>query len=139
MQDDTPTTDGAPLRVTIQLDIGDLPDETNPDRYVERLGDELRLALEDAGRTVPRVETWTGPIHATLPADCPDCEERLEIDRPHLDEQNGALAHARCPDDDCGWSGDAEYCLIDLAEYDDEDRTHSLVRAGRVTLTFKEY
>jgi hypothetical protein len=139
MQDDTPTTDVEPLRATIQLDIGDLPDETNPDRYVERLGDELRLALEDAGRTVPRVDTWTGPIHASLHTDCPDCEEHLEIDRPHLDEQNGALANARCTDDDCGWSGDAEYCLVDLAEYDDEDRAHSLVRAGRVTPSYEEY
>jgi hypothetical protein len=139
MQDDTPTTDVESLRVTIQLDIGDLPEETNPDRYVERLGDELRLALEDAGRTVPRVATWTGPIHATLLADCPDCEERLEIDRPHLDEQNGAVGHARCPEQECGWSGDAEYCLIDLAESDTEGRAHSLVRAGRLVPTYEEY
>jgi hypothetical protein len=62
-----------------------------------------------------------------LPADCSECEERLEIDRPHLDDQNGALAHARCPDYYCGWSGDAEYCLIDLAEYNDEGRAHCLV------------
>lgn len=81
LRDDTLTTGVAPRSVTIRLDIGDLPEATTSERDVERLGDDLRFALEDAGRTVPRVDTWIGPIRASLPADCPDCEQRLEIDR----------------------------------------------------------
>ncbi|MFC5367183.1 hypothetical protein [Salinirubrum litoreum] len=126
-------------RLTIQLDIADLPAGETPEQYVDGLTSELREALQDAGRTVPRASGWVGPFYASLPADCPDCGTLLEIDRPHLDEQNGALAHATCPDDDCGWSGDAEYCLIDLSEFDDKGRAHSLVRAGRLTPTFEEY
>ena len=46
MQDDTPNTDEAPLRVTIQFDIGDLSKGATPDRYVERFGDKLTSILQ---------------------------------------------------------------------------------------------
>lgn len=122
-------------RLTIRLDFETLPEGVTPGRYADQLTSELREALNDAGRGVQSTEAWVGPLYASVPADCPDCDSRLEIDRPHLDSENGAIAHARCPDEDCGWNGDAQYRLIDLLE----DDASSLVAEGRLYPTTTEH
>jgi hypothetical protein len=126
-------------RLTIRLDIRNLPADDPPAQYAERLTSQLARALGEAGRPVSHAASWVGPTYTSVRADCPNCDEYLKIHRPHLDTENGALAHARCPDESCGWTGDAEYRLIDVVEHDGSDQPRSLVAEGRLTPNTQEY
>jgi hypothetical protein len=126
-------------RLTIRLDIANLPADESPAQYAGRLTSQLARALGETGRPVSQAASWVGPTYTSVPADCPNCDEQLAIDRPHLDTENGAVAHARCPDEACSWTGDAEYRLIDLTEYDDADQPTSLVAEGRLTPNTQGY
>lgn len=68
----------------------------------------------------------------------PLCSERLDLQSVHLDTENGALASAVWSSDQCGWSGDAVYRIIDL-EGNESDAFESSVLTGDIAPNYLPY
>jgi hypothetical protein len=129
-------------RLTITVDGADLP--INEDGRHALLND-LKTAVRDQLEERHGVETdqdditvATGYRYAQVPADCPLCSERLDLLNVHLDEENGAYAHASCSSEDCGWSGDAVYRIVDL-EGSETDVIESSVLTGDIPPSYSPY
>lgn len=84
----------------------------------EKLLHELELAvavvLDEYGLDDESITVVGGHIYASIDANCPQCDNPLEIIEPMLDATNGGSGSASCKE--CGWHGDAIYRLIDLHE-----------------------
>jgi len=80
----------------------------------------------------------TGYRYAQVPATCPLCSERLDLQSVHLDIENGALASAVCSNEECDWSGDAVYRIIDL-EGSESDAFESSVLTGDIAPDYHPY
>ncbi|ELY84420.1 hypothetical protein [Natrinema gari] len=139
MNDTNQTT---PSRLTITVDGADLP--INEDGR-HALLDDLKTAVRDQLEERHGVETdqdditvATGYRYAQVPADCPRCHERLDLLSVHLDEENGAYASATCSSEDCDWSGDAVYRIVDL-EGSETDAIESSVLTGDIAPTYSPY
>ncbi|MFP8958855.1 hypothetical protein ACLI4Y_19300 (plasmid) [Natrialbaceae archaeon A-CW3] len=139
MKDPNETT---AYRVTTTLDSAKLPvDEearnallTEFRSRVGHLVEELRGIDADQGD----VDVSIGYRYAQVPATCPLCSERLDLQSVHLDTENGALASAVCSSDQCNWSGDAVYRIIDL-EGGESDAFESSVLTGDIAPSYPPY
>jgi len=112
------TTQTIAYRLTITVDGVELPVD---EEMRHALLDDLRVAVRDRigerhGVEVDQddITIATGYRYAQVPAECPLCSERLDLLSVHLNNENGAYASAKCSDEDCEWSGDAVYRIIDL-------------------------
>jgi len=139
MEDTNQTTAS---RLTITVDGADLP--INEDGR-HALLDDLKTAVRDQIEERHGVETdqdditvTTGYRYAQVPADCPLCSERLDLLSVHLDTQNGAYASATCSSEDCEWSGDAVYRIVDL-KGSETDAIESSVLTGDIAPTYSPY
>lgn len=139
MGDASQTTE---YRLTITVDDADFPvDETVRHTLLDNLGSQIRnLLVENHGIEVDQndIAVATCYRYAQVPADCPLCGERLDLLSVHLDDENGAYASAMCPDEDCEWSGDAVYRIIDL-EGSETDAFESSVLTGDITPEYYPY
>lgn len=129
-------------RLTITVDGADLPVDEET-RHV-LLGD-LRAAIRDRLVDCHGVEVdqdditiATGYRYAQVPAECPLCSEQLDLLSVHLNNENGAYASAGCSDEDCEWSGDAVYRIIDL-EGGESNAIESSVLTGDITPSYDPY
>jgi hypothetical protein len=136
------TDETAAHRLTITVDGVDLPvDEDVRHALLEDLRTEFRdLLVESHGVEVDQddVTVATGYRYMQVPAECPLCGERLDLLSVHLDNENGAYARAKCPDENCEWSGDAVYRIIDL-EGSESDAVESSVLTGDITPSYDPY
>jgi len=129
-------------RITITLDSAKLPvDEqarnallTDFRSRVGHLVEGLRGIDVDQGD----IDVSTGFRYAQVPATCPLCSERLDLQSVHLDIENGALASAVCSSEQCNWSGDAVYRIIDL-EGSESDAFESSVLTGDIAPSYHPY
>jgi hypothetical protein len=129
-------------RITITLDSAELPVDqqarnallTEFRSRVGHLVEGLRGIDADQGD----VDVSTGYRYAQVPATCPLCSERLDLQSVHLDTENGALAGAVCSSDQCDWSGDAVYRIIDL-EGSESDGFESSVLTGDIAPSYHPY
>ncbi|GAB7010812.1 hypothetical protein [Halorubrum trueperi] len=132
----------AAYRLTITVDGADLPiDEDGRHALLEDLRTAIRNRLgERHGVETDQddITVATGYRYAQVPADCPLCSERLDLLSVHLDEENGAYAHASCSSEDCDWSGDAVYRIVDL-EGSETDAIESSVLTGDIAPTYSSY
>jgi hypothetical protein len=139
MEDANQTTE---YRLTITVDDADLPiNETVRHAFLDNLGSQIRdLLVENHGIEVAEndITVATGYRYAQVPADCPLCGERLDLLSVHLDDENGAYTSAMCPDEDCEWSGDAVYRIVDL-EGSETDAFESSVLTGDITPSYYPY
>lgn len=139
MEDANQTTE---YRLTITVDGADLPvDETVRHAFLDGLGSQIRdLLVENHGIKVDQndVTVATGYRYAQVPAECPLCGERLDLLSVHLDDENGAYTSAMCPDENCEWSGDAVYRIVDL-EGSETDAFESSVLTGDITPSYYPY
>lgn len=139
MKDSNETT---AYRVTITCDSAKLPVDrqarnallTEFRSRVGHLVEGLRGIDADQGD----VDVSTGYRYAQVPATCPLCSERLDLQNVHLYTENGALASAVCSSDQCDWSGDAVYRIIDL-EGSESDGFESSVLTGDIAPDYHPY
>ncbi|WP_148416383.1 hypothetical protein [Haloferax sp. KTX1] len=129
-------------RLTITIDGVDLPVD---EEMRHALLDDLRVAVRDRfmerhGVEVDRddITVGTGYRYAQVPAECPLCSERLDLLSVHLNNENGAYASAMCSDEDCEWSGDAVYRIVDL-EGSESNAVESSVLTGDITPNYSPY
>ncbi|PGF14545.1 hypothetical protein CP556_20800 [Natrinema sp. CBA1119] len=136
------TDETAAHRLTITVDGVDLPvDEDVRQVLLENLRTEFRdLLVKNHGVEVDQddVTVATGYRYVQVAAECPLCGERLDLLSVHLDNENGAYASARCSDEDCEWSGDAVYRIIDL-EGGESNAIESSVLTGDITPSYDPY
>jgi len=136
------TNETTACRITITLDSAELPVDqqarnallTEFRSRVGHLVEGLRGIDADQGD----VDVSTGYRYAQVPATCPLCSERLDLQSVHLDTENGALASAVCSSDQCDWSGDAVYRIIDL-EGSESDGFESSVLTGDIAPDYHPY
>lgn len=136
------TNETTTYRVTITLDSAELPvDEqarnallTEFRSRVGHLVEGLRGIDTDQGD----IDVSTGYRYAQVLATCPLCSERLDLQSVHLDTENGALASAVCSSEECDWSGDAVYRIVDL-EGSESDAFESSVLTGDITPNYLPY
>lgn len=136
------TNEMTACRITITLDSAELPIDqqarnallTEFRSRVAHLVEGLRGIEADQGD----VDVSTGYRYAQVPAKCPLCSERLDVQSVHLDTENGALASAVCSSDQCDWSSDAVYRIIDL-EGSESDAFESNVLTGDITPSYHPY
>ncbi|RQG95632.1 hypothetical protein EA472_21500 [Natrarchaeobius oligotrophus] len=76
--------------------------------------------------------------YAPVPAACPLCSEQLDLQNVHIDTENGALASAVCTSDQCDWSSDAVYRIIDF-ESSESDAFESSVLTGDIEPSYHPY
>lgn len=129
-------------RLAITVTDVDLPsDETIRDDVLADLRAAVRdrLAAHDAvdmDRT--DVSVTTGHQYASLPAACPCCGTALDRQSIHMDDGNGAFVSVVCPSDECRWSGDAVYRIVDL-QGSETDAFESSVLAGHARPRYHPY
>ncbi len=136
------TNETTACRITITLDSAELPVDqqarnallTEFRSRVGHLVEGLRGIDADQGD----VDVSTGYRYAQVPATCPLCSERLDLQSVHLNNENGAYASAKCSDEDCEWSGDAVYRIIDL-EGGESNAIESSVLTGDITPSYDPY
>lgn len=139
MKDSNETTT---YRGTITLDSAELPGDeqahnallTEFRSRVGHLVEGLRGINADQGE----IDVSTGYRYAQVPATCPPCSEQLDLQSVHLDTENGALGSAVCSSDQCDWSGDAVYRIIDL-EGSESDAFESSVLTGDIVPNYLPY
>ena len=129
-------------RITITLDSAELPvDEQVRNalltEFRSRVG-HLVEGLRGIDAEQDDIDISTGYRYAQVPATCPLCSERLDLQSVHLDTENGALASAVCSSDECDWSGDAVYRIIDL-EGSESDAFESSVLTGDIAPDYLSY
>lgn len=129
-------------RLTITIDAVDLPvAEDARQTVLDEIGEHVSNHLsEQSGLDIMDAEMTvaTGYWYATVPADCPHCGTEVDLRSIHLDDTNGAFANAVCHNENCGWSGDAVYRLIDLEE-SQGDTFESSVLTGDITPSYHPY
>ena len=129
-------------RITITLDSAELPvDEQVRNalltEFRSRVG-HLVEGLRGIDAKQDDIDIRTGYRYAQVPATCPLCSERLDLQSVHLDTENGALASAVCSSEECDWSGDAVYRIIDL-EGSESDAFESSVLTGDIAPGYHPY
>jgi hypothetical protein len=129
-------------RITVTLDSAELPvDEQARNalltEFRSRVG-HLVEGLRDIDAEQDDIDISTGYRYAQIPAACPLCSERLDLQSVHLDTENGALASAVCSSEECDWSGDAVYRIIDL-EGSESDAFESSVLTGNIDPSYHPY
>ncbi|ELY35506.1 hypothetical protein [Natronorubrum tibetense] len=129
-------------RVTITLDSAKLPvDEQARNalltEFRSRVG-HLVEGLRGIDAEQDDIDISTGYRYAQVPATCPFCSDRLDLQSVHLDTGNGALASAVCSSEECNWSGDAVYRIIDL-EGGESDAFESSVLTGDIAPSYPPY
>ena len=129
-------------RITITLDSAELPvDEQVRNalltEFRSRVG-HLVEGLRGIDAKQDDIDISTGYRYAQVPATCPLCSERLDLQSVHLDTENGALASAVCSSEECDWSGDAVYRIIDL-EGSESDAFESSVLTGDIAPDYLPY
>ena len=139
MKDSNETT---AYRVTITLDSAKLPIDEQArsallTEFRSRVG-HLVEGLRGIDAEQDDIDISTGYRYAQVPATCPFCSERLDLQSVHLDTENGALASAVCSSDLCNWSGDAVYRIIDL-EGSESDAFESSVLTGDIAPDYLPY
>lgn len=132
----------AAYRVSITLNGAELPlDEQARNallaEFRSRIG-HLVEGLHGIDADQGDIDVSTGYRYAQVPATCPLCSERLDLQSVHLDTENGALTSAVCSSDQCDWSGDAVYRIIDL-EGSESDAFESSVLTGDITPSYLPY
>lgn len=103
-------------RLNVHIEAADLPEDEALANLAVELGAAIRDVLAAHEIDPDSLRCINGHAYATIPAQCPVCDDRLELTGFTLDASNGGHATARC---ECGWSGDAIYRLIDLQEHRD--------------------
>jgi len=139
MKDSNETT---AYRVTITLDSAKLPvDEQARNalltEFRSRVG-HLVDGLRGIDAEQDDIDISTRYRYAQVPATCPLCSKPLDLQSVHLDTGNGALASAVCSSEECDWSGDAVYRIIDL-EGSESDAFESSVLTGDIALSYHPY
>lgn len=84
------------------------------------------------------ISVTMGHQYSQVSAVCPRCGEALEVHGIHTDNENGAFAVAVCSGEDCDWSGEAIYRIIDL-EGSEGEAYESAVQAGDVIPSYFPY
>ena len=136
------TNETTTYRVTITLDSAELPVDEQArnallNEFRSRVG-HLVDGLRGIGADQGDIDVSTGYSYAQVPATCPLCSERLDLQSVHLDTENGALASAVCSSEECNWSGDAVYRIIDL-EGSESDAFESSVLTGDIAPDYLPY
>ena len=136
------TNETTACRITITLDSAELPVDQQArnallTEFRSRVG-HLVEGLRDIDAEQDDIDISTGYRYAQIPAACPLCSERLDLQSVHLDTENGALASAECSSDECDWSGDAVYRIIDL-EGSESDAFESSVLTGDIAPSYHPY
>ena len=136
------TNETSAYRITITLDSAELPvDEQVRNalltEFRSRVG-HLVEGLRGIDAKQDDIDISTGYRYAQVPATCPFCSERLDLQSVHLDTENGALASAVCLSEECDWSGDAVYRIIDL-EGSESDAFESSVLTGDIAPSYHPY
>jgi hypothetical protein len=139
MKDSNETTT---YRVTITLDSAKLSVDEQArsallTEFRSRVG-HLVDGLRGIDAEQDDIDISTGYRYAQVPATCPLCSKRLDLQSVHPDTENGALASAVCSSDECDWSGDAVYRIIDL-EGSESDAFESSVLTGDITPSYHPY
>jgi hypothetical protein len=139
MKDSNETTT---YRVTVTLDSAELPVDEHArnallTEFCSRVG-HLVEGLRGIDADHSDIDVSTGYRYAQVPAACPLCSERLDLQSVHLDTENGALASAVCSSDQCDWSGDAVYRIIDL-EGSENDAFESSILTGDIAPNYLPY
>lgn len=129
-------------RVTITLNRAELPVDEQAcnallTEFRSRIG-HLVKGLHGIDVDQGDIDVSTGYRYAQVPVTCPLCSKRLDLQSVHLDTENGALASAVCSSDQCDWSGDAVYRIIDL-EGSESDAFESSVLTGDITPSYLPY
>ncbi|WP_224338315.1 hypothetical protein [Haloprofundus halobius] len=129
-------------RITITLDSAEFPvDEQVRNalltEFRSRVG-HLVEGLRGIDAEQDDIDISTGYRYAQVPATCPLCSEPLNLQSVHLDTENGALASAVCSSEECDWSGDAVYRIIDL-EGSESDAFESSVLTGDIAPDYLPY
>lgn len=102
-------------QVTISIRNPELPaDEEDRENLLHDLELAVAGVLDEHGLDEELIKVVAGFVYASIDANCPQCENPLEIIEPSFDATNGGFGSASC--NDCGWHGDAIYRLIDLHE-----------------------
>lgn len=136
------TNETTTYRVTITLDSAELPVNEQArnallTEFCSRVG-HLVEGLRGIGADQADIDVSTGYRYAHVPATCPLCSERLDLQSVHLDTENGALASAVCSSEECEWSGDAVYRIVDL-EGSESDAFESSVLTGDIAPNYLPY
>jgi len=139
MKDSNETT---AYRVTITLDSAKLPvDEQARNalltEFRSRVG-HLVDGLRGIDVEQDDIDISTGYRYAQVPATCPLCSERLDLQSVHLIQRTGPWLRAECSSDECDWSGDAVYRIIDL-EGSESDAFESSVLTGDIAPSYHPY
>lgn len=136
------TTQTIAYRLTITVDGVELSVD---EEMRHALLDDLRVVVRDRLGECHGVEVdqddimvGTGYRYAQVPAEYPLCSERLDLLSVHLNTENGAYASARCSNEDCEWSGDAVYRIVDL-EGSESNAVESSVLTGDITPNYAPY
>ena len=136
------TNETTTYRVTITLDSAELPvDEQARNALLNEFHSRVGHLVEGLhGIDVDQgdIDVSTGYRYAQVPATCPLCSKRLDLQSVHLDTENGALASAVCSSDQCDWSGDAVYRIVDL-EGSESDAFESSVLTGDIAPNYLPY
>lgn len=132
-------TDETTTSVSLAITDLDLPDaDEQREDLLEDLTETLTTLLTtEFDQPKADVEARLGHWYATVSPTCPDCGEPLDIQGVHLGESEEAFAVARCTDE-CGWTGDAVFKLIDLDESVQADYESSIL-TGKKTPTYHTY
>ena len=136
------TNETTTYRVTITLDSTELPVDEQArnallNEFCSRVG-HLVEGLRGIDTDQGDIDVSTGYHYAQVPATCPLCSERLDLQSVHLDTENGALASAVCSSEECDWSGDAVYRIVDL-EGSESDAFESSVLTGDIAPNYLPY
>ena len=136
------TNETTAYRITITLDSAELPVDQQArnallTEFRSRVG-HLVEGLRGIDAEQDDIDISTGDQYAQVPATCPLCSKRLDLQSVHLDTENGALASAVCSSEECDWSGDAVYRIIDL-EGSESDAFESSVLTGDIAPSYHPY
>ena len=136
------TNETTACRITITLDCAELPiDEQARNALLTEFRSRVSHLVEGLrGIDVEQddIDISTGYRYAQVPATCPLCSKRLDLQSVHLDTENGALASAVCSSEECDWSSDAVYRIIDL-EGSESDAFESSVLTGDIAPSYHPY
>jgi len=127
-------------QVTLTAEGVALPaDPRHRTTVVDAIADQLGAVLLDTYGASPRsIQATTGHHYHAVADDCPACGTRLRFTQSYLDAENGAQAVARCRANDCFWTGQAIYRLVDLEGGPGDDH-ESAVLTGAITPTAVPY
>lgn len=128
-------TTSVSLTIT-NLDLLDA-DEQREDLFEDLTETLTTLLITDFDHPKADVEAQLGHWYATVSPTYPDCDEPLDIQGAHLRDDGDAFAVARCTDE-CGWTGNAMFKLIDLDESVQADYESSVL-GGTKTPTYHHY